>query len=138
MGDLEEADWADWADWFRVMTVLCVRNTRLEDIHAGRAPVTRTGDFSDVMVIDADGRRIPWPEVSHFDDETMKELMRDIVNRLYTFHVKAGEPAFDRAFGRWLPVARRWDWPKLASGFLTAIETGDSRSKGDRVDRNEE
>lgn len=125
MNDLDEVD---WADWLRVMTVLCVRNTLLEDIHAGKAPVTRTGDYSDVIVVDADGRRIPWTEVSHFGDETMKELMRDIVNRLYTFHAKAGEPEFDHVFERWLPVARRWDFPKLAKGFLTTTESGDSRS----------
>ena len=41
-----------------------VRNTKLDNLHAGVVPATRTGDYSDVTVIDADGRRIPWPEVS--------------------------------------------------------------------------
>ena len=72
MNDLDEVD---WADWLRVMTVPCVTNTRLEDIHAGQAPVIETGDFSDVIAVDADGRRLAWPEVSHFGNETMKELM---------------------------------------------------------------
>ena len=71
----------------------------LEDMHAGIVPVTRTGDFSDVTVVDADGRRIPWPEVSHFDDEAMRDLMRDIVDRLYVFegycHIKCGLETLD-------------------------------------------
>ena len=46
------------------MAVMCVRNTTLEDIHAGIEPVSHTGDFSDVVVIHANGRRIPWPKVS--------------------------------------------------------------------------
>ena len=50
----------------------------------------RTRDYSDVTVIDADGRRIPWPEVSHFDDDAMHGLMRQIVHCLYTLQVKAG------------------------------------------------
>ena len=29
----------------------------LEDLHAGQVPVTKTGDFSDVQVIDGTGRR---------------------------------------------------------------------------------
>ena len=45
----------------RTMALLCVRDTLLEDIHAGLTPITRTGDYSDVTVIDADGRRIPGP-----------------------------------------------------------------------------
>ena len=56
--------------------VMCVRNKRLEDIHGGIEPVSRTGDFTDVMVIDAEGRRIPWPEVSRIGDEEMGRLMR--------------------------------------------------------------
>ena len=42
------------------MAMLCVRNTHIENIHAGLTPVTHTGDWSDVTVVDADGRRIPW------------------------------------------------------------------------------
>lgn len=42
----------------RTMAQQCMRNTALEDIHAGTAPVTRTGDYSDVTVVDAEGRRI--------------------------------------------------------------------------------
>lgn len=70
----------------RTMAMLCVRNTMLEDIHAGILPVTRTGDYSDVTMIDADGNRIPWNRVSHFDDDAMRDLMRQVVDRLYTFH----------------------------------------------------
>ncbi|MCC6006488.1 MAG: hypothetical protein JJU40_02285, partial [Rhodobacteraceae bacterium] len=52
----------------KIMAMLCVRNTQLEMLHAGLGPITRTGDYSDVFVVDADGRRIPWNEVSHIDD----------------------------------------------------------------------
>ena len=53
----------------RTMALTCVRNSMLEDTHAGLTPATRTGDYSDVTVIDGDGRRIPWPDASHIDDE---------------------------------------------------------------------
>jgi hypothetical protein len=33
----------------KVMAMMCVRNTRLEDLHAGLVPVTRTGDYSDFV-----------------------------------------------------------------------------------------
>ena len=58
------------------MAVMYVRNKLLEDIHAGIEPVSRTGEFTDVMVIDAEDRRIPWPEVSRIGDEEMGRLMR--------------------------------------------------------------
>ena len=104
------------------MAMMCFRNTMLEDIHAGLTPVTQTGDFSDVMVIDADERKIPWPEVSHFGDDTMQDLMKQVVNRLCTFHLLADDPRFQDAIARWEAVARRWDEPELDAGFLTAVD----------------
>ena len=69
----------------RILALMCVRQSRLETLHRGLWPVTRTGDYSDVVVVDADGRRIPWPEVSRFDENEMRDLMREIVNKIYTF-----------------------------------------------------
>jgi hypothetical protein len=49
----------------KIMGLMCVRKTMIEDIHAGVVPVSKTGDYSDVVVVDATGRKIPWAEVSH-------------------------------------------------------------------------
>jgi len=49
----------------KTLAMMCVRNTGLETLHAGVVPVTHTGDYSDVRVIDADGREIAWNDVSH-------------------------------------------------------------------------
>ena len=81
------------------MAVMCVRNTTLEDSHAGVEPVSHTGDFSDVVVIDANSRRIPWPEVSRIGNDEMGNLMRQVVNRLYTFQAKAHDLALRRDDG---------------------------------------
>ena len=106
----------------KTMAMMCVRNTELENIHTGLTPVTRTGDYSDVLVIDADGRKIPWPEVSHFDDDAMRDLMRQVVNRLYSFQLLAGDPGFQKWMARWETVARKWDEPELDEGFLKAVD----------------
>jgi hypothetical protein len=62
----------------------CFRNSQLEDLHAGIAPSSRTGDYSDVVVRTPFGE-IPWSEVSRFDDSEMKALMIDAVNRTFRF-----------------------------------------------------
>ncbi len=97
----------------KLMAMICVRNMGIEELHAGTVPVTHTGDYSDVWVTDADGRKIPWPDASHIDDDQMRSLMRRIVDRLYTFHLKADDPAFREHLDRWLAVADRWDEPQL-------------------------
>lgn len=100
--------------------MLCVRNTQLETLHAGLSPVTRTGDYSDVFVTDADGRRIPWTDVSHIDEDEMRELMRDIVNRLYTFHLEADNPKLQATIERWMGAAMKWDEPEIDPKMIGA------------------
>ena len=97
----------------KTMAMLCVRNTHLETIHAGKTPVTKSGDWSDVNVVDADGNRISWTEVSHISDDQMRALMREIVNRLYTFHLCADEPGLQDEIERWMTVAGPWDEPEI-------------------------
>jgi len=106
----------------KVMATICVRNTMLEDLHAGPGPVTRTGDYSDVVVLDADGNRIPWSEVSRIDDAEMRDLMRQIVNRLYTFHLNSDDPALRSEIDRWMTVAGKWDEPELDPGMTRSAD----------------
>ena len=97
----------------KVMAMMCVRNTKLESLHAGQVPVTKTGDYSDVVVLDAEGRKIPWNEVSHIDDAQMRTLMKDVVNQLYTFQMRSGEPEYQTWIDRWAAVAEKWEEPEL-------------------------
>ena len=53
------------------MTTMCIHSTMLGDICAGIEPANRTGDFTDVVMTDADGRRTLWPEGTHLPSEEM-------------------------------------------------------------------
>lgn len=54
------------------MAVSCVRNTIIENYHAGISPRSKIGDYSDVKVITPYGE-IAWNELSRIsDDEMMK------------------------------------------------------------------
>lgn len=97
----------------RILALVCVRQSMLEILHRGATPITRTGDYSDVVVVDAEGRRIPWPEVSRFDENEMRDLMREIVNKLCTFFVKAEDPDFVAWTEFVRPQSYHWDRPKL-------------------------
>jgi len=120
MNDADEKRIA--ANLAKTLAMLCVRNTKLEDLHAGITPMSKTGDYSDVTVIDAEGREIPWAEVSHLDDETMRALMRQIVNRLYTFHLMADDPRLREMIDRWAAAAGAWDDPEIDQALLGTVE----------------
>jgi hypothetical protein len=88
----------------KVMVMMCVHNTKLEDIHAGLVPVIKTRGHSDVVVLDAEWRKIQWSKVSHIDDAQMRELMKDIVNRFYTFLMRMDDPDLQALVARWATV----------------------------------
>ena len=81
------------------------------------------------METDANGRRIPWTEVSRIGQEEMRDLMRQVVNRLYTFQAKSHDPYFVAMMDRALAEASRWDEPELDEVFLSAIESSRRRAE---------
>ena len=95
----------------------CFRNSVLEDLHAGISPSSAAGDYSDVLVNSPYGA-IPWPQVSRFNDEEMKKLIVDVVDRTYQFVHRL----FDEAAGGVLLLslaerdpAPHWQTPTLPS-----------------------
>ena len=101
------------AELAKTLTAMCVRNAEIENIHAGKAPVSKTGDYSDVKIIDAEGNQFAWPDVSHISDEEMKILMKGIVNRLYTFLMQGDDPRFDKNMNYHKRFTRLWDEPEI-------------------------
>ena len=92
----------------------CFRNSVLEDLHAGIAPDSKAGDYSDVLVSTPFGE-IPWPKLSRFDDEEIKTLMIDVVQKTYEFiqellNVESGGEILLRLAAR-DPVPQ-WEDPK--------------------------
>ena len=114
----DEAEKLIAAKLAKTMATLCVRNTHLETLHASKTPKTKTGDWSDVTVVDAYGKHIAWTDVSRISDKEVRELMRDIVNRLYTFHLCADEPGLKAEIEKWMAVTGRWDEPEIDTMML--------------------
>src|ERR1700704_5756152 len=60
------------------------RKTHLENPPPGRVPGSLAGDYNDVNVVTPYGE-IPWSKLSRLNDEEMKVLMIEVVNKTYTF-----------------------------------------------------
>lgn len=102
----------------KYMVEQCFRNSGLEDLHAGTVPGSKTGDYSDVVVRTPFGD-IPWKRLSRFDDNEMKVLMVEVVNRTYRFIHKlfaeeTGADLITRLATR--DLVPRWENPTLLVG----------------------
>jgi hypothetical protein len=112
------------SEFAKILVAACVRRGFLEQLHAGVPPVTYSGDWSDVRVIDAAGREIPWSEVSRISDDEMGLLISGIVNRVHTFLARTlfsatEDQAFFTAISRAArPWIKGWREPQFLANFL--------------------
>ena len=113
----------------KAIVALCVRNTFLEDLHAGTTPSSKTGDYSDVKVVTPYGE-IPWSKLSRLSDTEMKRLMMEIVNKVYTFLRRQNDPEFLTAFlNRGGLYTARWDKPGLEEDFIIPAKPAKQKTR---------
>jgi hypothetical protein len=94
------------------LAVLCVRNTFLEDLHAGTSPSSKAGDNSDVKVVSPYGE-IPWNKLSRLNDDEMRQLMKEVVNKLYTVLLRLDDFEFVQRMNNYARLmTRQWAEPE--------------------------
>jgi hypothetical protein len=102
----------------KAIAAICVRNSFLEDLHAGTRPSSKSGDYSDVKIVTPYGE-IAWRNLSRISDREMKRLMKEVVNNIYSFLCRQEDPAFIEAFltlgGKY---AAGWDEPEMRKDFV--------------------
>lgn len=99
----------------QTLVEVCVRNSGIEDLHAGTFPDSERGDFSDVKVVSPCGE-IPWTELSRISDEEVKRLMIEIVDRVFTFLSFPEELAVRSA------QTRTWQRPRLDPKLMRTVQ----------------
>ncbi len=118
----------------KLMALMCFEDSRLGRLKEGLRPVTRTGDYSDVVVVDADGKIIPWQRVARLNPEEMRRTRREIVDRLYTYIRNIDSLEMLALGGHRREETSEWDRPRenatlkkqmevLASGVVETVKT---------------
>lgn len=103
--------------WAKDIAALCVRMTCIESIHAGRILQSEIGDYSDVKVVTPSGE-IPWTEVSRMSDDEMRQLMKQVTDRLYTVLAQIDDVDFmERLHSLGQKLTAKWDDPEYLSNW---------------------
>lgn len=103
----------DKAELAKAIVAYAFRNGPLENTHTGITPVSHTGDFSDVVIVDAAGNKIPWNKASRISQAEMKAMMQTAVNRVYAVLSHDGDAKFEEeVLNHALKYTRAWDDPE--------------------------
>ena len=83
--DSDVMAWWGTASISKLKGLMRVANSKLAKFTEGQLPVTRTGDYSDIVFARTDGRIIPGRRVARLDATEIFRLIREIVHRLHIF-----------------------------------------------------
>jgi hypothetical protein len=93
----------------------------LENLHAGKEPFSKTGDYSDVKVITPYGE-IPWTELCRISDCEMEELMKEVVSKLYALLTGLDDQGVQAAImAHAYDFVTEWDDPVVDDGVKVGI-----------------
>ena len=110
------------ASMAKSMGLMCFADSGLGKLTEGECPVTRTGDYSDVVVVDADGRIFPWRRVARFDAKEMRRTRREIVDKLFTFLLNMQETELEALRDHRRSETSKWDSPREDAGLKKQME----------------
>ena len=65
----------------------------------------------------------------------MRDLMRQVVNQLYTCNLNAGDPDFFGMLSWSIAAARAWDEPELDEGMMKSLEAKRRQEREEEQDR---
>ena len=74
------------------------------------------------MVIDGEGRPIPWQCVCRVDRDGMRDLLREVTDKIYTFLLKKGDPQFEAVCDDWRREILEWGKPRLDTALMKQVE----------------
>ena len=102
----------------QMIAAICVRNTHLEELHSGTPVISETGDYTYIKVVTPSGE-IPWNEISRFNDDEMKILMKQVVDKIYTFLHHNDDPVFlDNFMSHAIRFIQDWDDPAIDKNLV--------------------
>ena len=69
----------------KALAFMCLNDHFKLPLHSGHDPVSHTGDYTDVMITDAKGRKMPWSHVCRVSYLERQKMMEDVANGIYDF-----------------------------------------------------
>lgn len=69
----------------RALAFMCLNDHFKQPLHSGHDPVSHTGDYTDVMITDAKGRRMAWCNVCRVFSHEREKMIEDVAEGIYDF-----------------------------------------------------
>lgn len=92
----------------RALAFMCLNDHFGLPMHSGHAPVSRTGDYSDVTITDAKGRKMAWSRVCRVSGREREKMMDDVADGIYDFLMNIETEAYAKRLADAYHKSVRW------------------------------
>lgn len=100
----------------KALAFMCLNDHFKLPLHSGHSPVSRTGDYTDVTITDAKGRKIPWSHVCRVSYSEREKMMQDVTNGIYDFLLNIETEAFARRLEDAYRASAHWKEADSSNG----------------------
>lgn len=97
----------------KALAFLCLNEHFKQPLHNGKQPLSKTGDYTDVFITDADGRRIIWCQACRVSAVEKTMIIEDVVSGIYDFLLNMESDAFGRRLEEAYKASKDWKGPRL-------------------------
>ena len=110
------------ANMAKMMGLMCVADSKLGESAEGQRPSIMTGDDSEVVVLAAERRIIPWRRVARFDAAEIGRTRREIVGKLFRFLWNMEEPELAALRDHRRDETSEWRRPRKEFGLKQQMD----------------
>lgn len=98
----------------KALAFLCLNEHFKQPLHNGKKPLSKTGDYTDVFITDAEGHRIIWCQACRVSAVEKTMMMEDVVSGIYDFLLNMEKDAYSRRLEDAYKASKDWNDPRLS------------------------
>lgn len=92
----------------KALAFLCLNEHLQTPLHNGEQPVSKTGDYSDVFITDAEGRQIVWCQACRVSCKERERVFDDVAKGIYDFLLNIETDFYTRRLERAYRACVHW------------------------------
>lgn len=98
----------------KALAFLCLDEHLKQPLHNGKKPLSKTGDYTDVFITDAEGRRIIWCQACRVSALEKTRMVEDVVTGIYDFLLNVETEGYARRLEEAYKASKDWNEPRLS------------------------
>lgn len=96
----------------KALAFLCLNKHFKLPLHNGCSPVSKTGDYSDVFITDAEGRQMIWCQACRVSYQEREMMVKDVANGIYDFLLNIETDSYTRRLEDAYLASVHWKEPR--------------------------